>query len=52
MTAEDPPERHEAAFAKTVLLHRFVGIFRAAGDITATGGEVGRNGRLIKPDEE
>jgi hypothetical protein len=52
MTAEDPLERHKTAPAKAVFLHRFVGIFRAGGYITATGGEVGRNSGLIKPNEK
>jgi hypothetical protein len=52
VAAQNPLNCHKTAPANPVHLYRLVRIGRTGRGITATGGEIGRNGVLIKPDQQ
>ena len=52
IAAQDAFERQPAALAGAIFLNGLRGILGAGGDIIAAAGTVGRDGLLIKPDEQ
>jgi hypothetical protein len=52
MTAQNPPECQDYTAKNTIFFNRPIGIGGTGRIIPATGGKIGRNRLLIKPDQK